>query len=185
MLLLTVVGVIILVVVNFFVWRGYSDKQAQAEALKIELQQVTQKVSQTTTPPSDLSVMLASANSDLEEALKVFPANVDKNDVVDFILNTAVDCRVLVLPLVLEGEDSSGVGQSKVLKYSGTVSGNLSHVTAFMTKLHNDKYPSMIITNCTVQRITSWDNTSPGEDINVSVGFHVALYISSAKGEKG
>ena len=48
------IALVLIIVVNIIVWRKYSDKQAQVETLKVEVQQVNQQISQAAEPPSDL-----------------------------------------------------------------------------------------------------------------------------------
>jgi hypothetical protein len=178
MLLLGVIALVAIIVANVIVWRNYSDKQAQVETLKAEVQQVTQKITPAAQPPSDLESKLETAKDDLAKALLIFPANVDRNDVVEFILSTAEECQVQLVPLMAELGASGSTGSFNVLRYSGTVSGSLSQVSSFMTRLHNDKYPTMIITDCTVQRTSVKDVTIPNNDIGVTVNFSVTLYTA-------
>jgi outer membrane murein-binding lipoprotein Lpp len=183
MMLLGAIALVIIIVANVIVWRSYLDMQAQVEALKTEVQQVNEQVAQAAAPPSGLESKLEIAKGELANALQVFPGNIDKNDIVDFILNTAQECQVQIVPLVAEGVGTGSDGQSSnTLKYHGTVTGSLSRVSSFMTKLHNGKYPTMIITECTVQRVTVQDNSISDNDIAVTVDFDITLYASSIKG---
>jgi hypothetical protein len=184
MLLLGAVGLVIIIVVNIVVWRGYFDKQAQASALNDEVQRVNDLIALAAEPPSELEQRLAAAQVELENTLTVFPENVDRNDVFDFILNTADECHVNIIPLVSEGDESGGAGKSyKVLKYHGTISGSLGNVCSFMTKLHNTKYPTMIINSCVVQRATQEGNASTINDVTVVVELNLSLYVSTAQGK--
>jgi hypothetical protein len=183
-MLLGAVALVIVIVVNIVVWRGYFDKQAQAGALNVEVQQVKQLIAQAAEPPSELKSQLAAVQADLENALAVFPENIDRNDIFDFILDTAEECQVQIIPLISEGKESGGTGRSyKVLKYHGTVTGSLGHTSSFMTKLHSGKYSTMIISDCTVQRVSQEGNISSIDDITVVVELNLALYVSSIKGE--
>jgi Tfp pilus assembly protein PilO len=178
---LGLVALAAIIVVNVIIWRSYSDKQAQAGVLEVQAQDVQQQISQVLAPPEDLEARLTEAQSELAEALLVFPAKIDMNDVVDFILTTAEACQVELVPLVAEG---GGTGESYYeLRYSGTVSGSLSQVSNFMTKLHTDKYATMVITECSVQRVAIPDVNRSESDIDVTVNFSVALYVSSIKGK--
>ena len=184
MTLLGVVVLVVVIVVNIVFWRGYFDKQAQAGAIKVEVQQVNQLIAQAAEPPSELQAQLVAVQADLENALAVFPKNIDRNDVIDFILDTAEECQVQILPLVSEGEESGGTGGSyKVLGYHGTVTGSLGHTSSFMTKLHSGKYSTMIITDCAVQWTSQEVNISSIDDITVVVQLNLAFYVSSIKGE--
>ncbi len=183
MLLLGLVLVIILVG-NYIVWRGYFNKQGQVEPLKIELSQVNQQLAQASEIPSGLDDELARVQSELAKALEVFPDNIDRNDVIDFILSTATRCGVTVVPLVADGVELGEVAQaSNTLKYHGTVTGTLGQTSLFMTQLHTAKYPSMIITECSVKRLSSEDENIPTDDISVTIEFKISFYVTSIKGE--
>jgi type II secretory pathway pseudopilin PulG len=185
LMLLGTVALIVIVIANIIVWRGYSDKQAQADALKINVQAINQQIAQASTaPPSDLESQLAEEKNKLADALLVLPENTDRNDVIDFILSTAEGCQVDLVPLVADGGGAGGSGQfSYQLRYHGTIRGTISQVSSFMTKLHTTKYPTMMITECTVQRVNIDDVSTPGNDIAVTVNFNIAFYVSSIKGK--
>jgi len=178
-MLLGIIAIVVLIVANYFIWRNYPDKLAQADTLKTQVELVEEQISQVVTSPSDLESKLEIAKNELTKALQVFPANVDKNDVVDFILTTAEECQVELVPLTAEG---AGVGTYYELRYSATVTGMLSKVSNFMTKLHNSKYPTMVITDCSVLRIGIPDATITLNDFDVTLNFNVTLYVSSIKG---
>ena len=175
----------IILVANMIVWNKYSENQAQVDTLKNEIIQVNQQISQAVEPPSNLESRLEIAKDDLEIAQQVFPENVDRNDVVDFILNTAEECQVQIVPLVSEGWGTETAGQSyTTLKYHGTVTGSLAHATNFMTMLRSGKYPTMMITDCTIKRITGPDISVPESDIEVTIDLVIALYTSSTQGNE-
>jgi hypothetical protein len=180
--LLGVAVLIIVIVVNVVVWRGYFDKQAQAASLKVDVQHVNELIAQAAEPPSELEEQLAAAQAELD-ALTVFPQNVDRNDVFDFILNTADECQVTIIPLVSDGDSAGGAGKSyKILQYHGTVSGSLGNVCNFMTRLHSGQYPTMIITECTIQRVSQTGAVNSINDVTVQVSLNLALYVSTARG---
>ena len=184
LMLLAAVVLVLIIVGNIMVWRGYFDKNSQVESIKIEVSQVSQQLAQASEHPAGLDEELARVQAELAEALAVFPENIDRNDVIDFILSTATRCEVTVVPLVAEGIATGGIGQaSNNLKYHGTVTGTLSRTSLFMTMLHAGKYPSMIITECSVQRISSQGDSIAASDIVVAVDFEISFYVTSIKGE--
>ena len=134
LILLGAIALVVIIAANIVIWRNYSDKQTQVENLKAEVQQVNQKISQAAQPPSDLESKLETAKGDLAKALLIFPANVDRNDVVEFILSTAEECQVQLVPLMAESGASGSTGSFSVLRYSGTVSGSLGKVSSFMNQ---------------------------------------------------
>jgi hypothetical protein len=183
--LLGVAALIAVIVVNVIAWRGYRDKEAQVEVLKNEIVQVNEQISQAEAPPSGLEARLEAAENDLALARQIYPANIDRNDIFDFMLITANECKVDILPLVWDGMDASGKGQSYyVMKYHTTITGGLSQTSEFMTKLHEDKYPTMTITECSVQRMTAPDAAISRDEVKVSIDLSIALYVASVKSSK-
>lgn len=184
-LLLGLVALVIIIVANVIVWRSYNDKQAQVETIKIQVAQVNQQVADTPQPPSGLESQLATAKDELAAALLYFPGNIDRNDVFDFIINTADECKVAIVPLVADGTWTDASGQSaNVLRYHGTVSGNLSQTSEFMTRLQNGRFPTMIITECSVKRVIIEGEPFSRDEMEVTVNFEIALYVSSVKGHE-
>jgi hypothetical protein len=177
---LWVIGIIAIIVANAFIWKNYFGDKSQIEVLENEIALVNQQIAQAAQPPSNLESELEKAEDDLATALQVFPANIDKTDVIDFIINTAEVCDVQVIPLMSEGLEISDIGQSyTILKYSGTVIGKLNNATNFITMLLNGDYSTIIITDCTVERITELDSDISGSDIEVAIDLSFALYATS------
>ncbi len=177
---LWVLGIIAIIVANFIIWKGYFGEKSQIEVLENEIALVNQQISQADQPPANLESELEKTQDDLAEALQIFPSNVDKTDVIDFIIKTAEACDVLVVPLMSEGLETSNIGQSYViLKYSGTVIGKLNNATNFITMLRNGDYSTIIITECTVERTTQLESDVSGSEIEVTIDLSFALYATS------
>lgn len=181
---ITTFGVIVLiaiiVVANIIVWKNHLDKRAQIDALNNEISRVYQRVKETPQPPEGLEARLETAKAELAAAQKALPDAVRRNDVIDYILSTAEECQVQIIPLVSEGWVTENTGQSyRVLKLHGTVTGSLEHATDFMTRLRDSKYPTMTITECTVERLNGPDISNPENGMQVAVNLNIALYTYS------
>lgn len=177
---LWVVGIIAIIVVNIIVWRSYFGNKSEIDVLNNEITLVNQQIAQAAQPSANLESELVKAQSDLAAALQVFPENVDKTDVIDFVVTTAETCDVQVIPLMSEGLETSNSGQSYVvLQYSGTVIGKLNNATNFITMLRNGDYATIIITECTVERISSLDSDVSGGEIEVTIELAFELYATS------
>ena len=180
---LTSFGVMVLVVViaaNFVMWKNNRDKQVQIDVLNNEISQVQQKIQGTPGPPSDLDSRLAAAKAGLVEAQNALPNAVNRNDVIDYIIAVADECQVQVVPLVVEGWVPEKAGQSyQVFRFSGTVTGILENATNFMTRLQKSKFPTLIITDCTVNKIGSTDFSRPENSTLVTMKLSIAIYIAS------
>jgi hypothetical protein len=182
---LGVIAFIAIIVVNIIMWKGYFAEKSQIDVLKDEVAQVNQQASHVARPPSGLESKLLEAQNNLTEALKVFPANVDRNDVVDFILNTANTCHVNMMPLISDGWETESMGKSYLaLKYHGTVTGTLMNATNFITLLRNSDYPTMIITGCNVERASGLFMDIPDSNIEVIIDLSLALYSASIQVDK-
>lgn len=182
-MLLGVAVLIIVIVVNVVVWQGYSDKQTQAASLEHEVLQVNELIAKAAAPPSGLEEQLAAAQAELATALAVFPKNVDRNDVYDFIVSTADECHVMVIPLATDADLDGGAGKSyKILQYHGSVSGSLGNVCNFMNKLRSGRYPTLMITECTVQHALQEGAVNSINDITVQVSLNLQLYVTSVRG---
>ena len=177
---LAVIALIAIIIANFIVWKNYFGENSGIDALKSEVIAVGQQILEAEQPPSGLETKLQQATDNLTAALQGFPVNVDRNDVVDFILNTAEACDVQVLPLVSEGIGASYSGQSDlILRYSSTVTGKLNNATNFITMLRNGDYPTMVITECSVERVSGLDIDVSDSDLEVTIEISFALYTAS------
>jgi hypothetical protein len=176
------VGVLIAVIVaNIILWRGYFDGQSELDMLKGEIEAVNLQISQAVEPPANLESELEEAENDLTLALQVFPEDVDRNDVVDFILNTAETCNVQVIPLVFDGWQVKRIGQSYMaLKYQGTIIGKMSDAANFITMLCNSDYPTLTITECSVERTSALVITIPDSEVGVTIDIEITLFTYSA-----
>ena len=172
--LIGAMALIFIIVANLVIWNNHLGKQSQVDALTLELNQVNQQISQSPDPAANLESRLQAAKADLATAQEVFPSDVSRNDIIDFILNIAEASQVEILPLVSEGSVAASGGQPYiVMKFRGTVTGSLEHANDFMTRLHNGKYPTLMITGCTVQSISGQDIAVPDNDIQVTVSNRV------------
>jgi hypothetical protein len=182
---LWVVGIIAIIVVNIIIWKNYFGDKSEIEALNSEIALVEQQIAQAAQPSTNLESELVKAQRDLAAALEVFPENIDKTDVIDFVITTAEMCDVQVIPLISEGLKMSNTGQSyMVLQYSGTVIGKLNNATNFITMLRNGDYSTIVITECTVERMTAVDSDISGGEIEVTIDITFELYATSVLEDK-
>jgi hypothetical protein len=182
---LWVVGIIAIIVVNIIIWKNYFGDKSEIEALNSEIALVEQQIAQAAQPSTNLESELVKAQRDLAAALEVFPENIDKTDVIDFVITTAEICDVQVIPLISEGLKMSNTGQSyMVLQYSGTVIGKLNNATNFITMLRNGDYSTIVITECTVERMTAVDSDISGGEIEVTIDITFELYATSVLEDK-
>ena len=186
---LTSIGVILLAIViaaNGILLRNNEGKRVQIDDLNSEISQVQQNIAGTPQAPDDLESRLAAVEAELAAAKNTFPSAVNRNDVIDYIINVAAECRVQVIPLVVMGWAPGNTGQSyRILRFSTTVIGHLEDTNAFMTRLQKGEYPTLIITECTVQRVEDVDVSDPERNAQVMVDLSIALYVSSPTADGG
>jgi septal ring factor EnvC (AmiA/AmiB activator) len=183
MISLTAFGVIVLVVViaaNVVVWKNNRDKQSQIAGLQSEISQVQQKIKASPATPADLDARLAVAQAALAEAQNVLPGTISRNDVIDYILNTGAQSQVQVVPLVSAGLAPGNAKQSyRVFTFTATITGTLENAMDFMTRLQGDKFPTLVITDCSVTKIEATDFARPEKSTHVTVSLSIAVYIAS------
>ncbi len=180
---ITSIGLIVLVIIvvaNIVVWKDHLGERAQIDVLNNEISHVHQRIGETPQPPQNLEVKLETVKAELAAVQNVFPGTVNRNDVIDYIIDVAEECQVQVVPLISQGWVTENAGQSyRVLKLSGTVTGSLEQATNFISKLQGSKYPTMTITELTVQRLDGLDISNLEDNIQVAVNMNIALYAYS------
>lgn len=175
-----VIALIAIIVANAVVWAGYRGKCAEVSSLTDEISRVYQSIKETPRPPEGLEARLETAKTELAAAKKALPDAVRRNDVIDYILSTAEECQVQIIPLVSEGWVTDNSHQSyRILKLNGTVTGSLEQATNFISELQDGKYPTMTITELTVERLSGPDISNSENSVQVSVSLSIVLYIYS------
>ncbi len=186
---LNAVGLIVLVVLaaaNFYVWRANTAGEAQIAELNSKIGATRQQIDQIAEPADDLAARLEEVKAELAATRLDFPSTVDRNEVIDYILDVAGACKVQILPLVSNGWMSQNIGQSyNVLIINATAEGSLKAVEAFLNSLQSGEYPTLTIPECTITR-TSIEEISAGENrIYVNVNMRIGIYTCSTAPEEG
>jgi hypothetical protein len=171
LLLGVLVGVIL-------VWHDHLSRCAEASALAGQIAEINQKIADTPAPPSDLAAGLAAARAGLAEAEAALPASIERNDVVDYIINLADKYRVEAIPLIVEGWSPESPGSPyNILKLNVTATGRLDGVTGLLAALQASEYPSLTISDLSITRVDSPDNSNGfGDATLVAAGMNIALY---------
>ena len=187
-LTLTSVGVILLVIIvaaNIYLWKNQAGNRVQIDNFENQISLVQQKIGEMPEPADDLESRLEKVKAELAAAQEGFPGTVDRNEVLDYILNVAEECRVQIVPLVSDGWVIENIGQSyRVLKISGTISGSLENANSFITSLQNGKYPTLTISEFAVQRTDGSEVSVSESEMQVVVDLKIALYTFSPAAEE-
>jgi len=185
---LTSLGVIVLVaviVVNILMWQNNQGKRTQIDSLKNEVSQVNQKTQQVPAPATDLDARLAAAKAALAKAQKALPGDVNANDIIGYIIDTADKCQVQAVPVASQAAAPPGSGQSYVAyDFSVTVSGSLENAMAFMNSLQGSEFPTLKITDCNVDKIEGTDFARAESGTQVTLTLSIAVYVASPAGEE-
>jgi hypothetical protein len=169
-----------IVVANVFVWRDHFGNRAQADTLLGQIAAVDQKNAGVPAPPVDLDVRLDAAQETLAAAETALPAAINRNDVIDYIIDLANDCGVEAVPLIIEGWAPESPGSPyTVLKLDVTLTGSLAGVTAMIAGLQDSIYGSLTVTNLNVNFQGKTTSSGFSDDTPVTAGMNIVLYASS------
>jgi hypothetical protein len=168
---------VIVIAANFYVWQARAADEAQMASLSANLAAVQQKINNVTEPANDLAARLAAAQAAYAATQTGFSTVVDRNEVVDYLLDVAEENSVEILPLTSEGWKTEQNGQKyNVLSITATVSGSLENVLNLIDSLHHGKYPTLAISNCIIHRENTSSPGFPGEDMQVKVDISIGIY---------
>jgi len=185
---LNTIGLILLVVIvaaNIYVWRNNTAGKIEAATLNGNITAVRQQITAVTEPASDLESQLETLQTKLAAAQTGFPGTVDRNEVIDYILDTAKQYQVQVLPLVSDGWGVENIGQAyNVLSITATAEGSLKDVKSLIAALQTGPYPTLTISDCVVDRVSLTTLEAPGDDLQVSVKMKIGIYTFTPAPEK-
>jgi hypothetical protein len=177
---LNTLGIILLIVLaaaNFYVLQAKNSSKSQIDYLITNTNMVLQQTARLEQPPDDLKSRLEAVKDEFAAIQADFPNTVDRNEVIDYILEVAGECGVQILPLISDGWTEQALGQSyNVLTVSATAEGNLGDVKKFMTNLQNGKYSTLTIPQCVVARGSAPGIPADSDAIYVSVNMRIGIY---------
>ena len=177
------VGLILLVALlaaNFYVWKAKTASETQLAALKGDIGSVEQQIKEMPEPADDLESRLEKIKTGLAAVQEGFPATVDRNEVIDYLLKVAVECNVQILPLVSEGWMTQEIGQSyNVLSMTAAAEGSLTNVKRLITTLTNGQYPTLTISDFVVERTGDQDISVTEDEMQVRIGLRIGIFTFS------
>jgi Tfp pilus assembly protein PilO len=183
-----VAALIIIIAANAFVWKNRLDKGSEILSLTGEMTQVSREIKNVPQPAADLSERLIEARADLEAAQAAFPAQFNRNDIIDYITSLSRDCQVEVLPISSQGWSVDKANLSyPVLKLSATVTGNFTQVNNFISSLQHGRYFTLLIPNISLSRQSPFDGSANFSSDNTSVTgkLSISIYARPAAVVKG
>lgn len=172
--LFLLIGVIL---ANLYIWRSRTAGAAEIISMNNEVAVVNQQVDAYKVPPADLESRLKKLKADLAAAQKGFPATVDRNAVIDYILKTAEKCEVAILPLASEGWKAESIGQSyNVLSITAIAEGSMAKVKEFLIELQSGPYPTLTIPGCDIRRTGVPVIAETEDEMQVQAGLRISIY---------
>lgn len=186
---LNTVGLLLLVVMAvafFYLWQAKTDAIARVATLTDNVTGTQLIESNLAVPAVGLEAKLEDVKAELAAAGTGFPLNVDRNEVIDYILNMADDYNIQILPLVSDGWSKLTAGtEYQVLSITATAQGSLKDVESFMTDLQAGRYPTLVITGFSVARINTAAPAFPGDEMPVTVNMNIGIYTVPLKEAEG
>jgi hypothetical protein len=173
------VALVALVITNIVVWVNHHNKRSEADSLRAEIISINEEIQQMTLPENDLEEAIESTKEALTAATENFPISLNRNEVMDFILDIAESCGVQVMPLVSEGWSDEEAGTAyRVLGFNGTVTGSMNEITNFIYELQNSSYETLTIRDVIITSQTDPHTENPTyyNDVPVSVRLSIAVY---------
>ena len=177
--LIIVAALIIVIAANALVWKNRLDKGSEINLLTGEIARVSREIKNSPDPPADLQSRLAAARADLTAAQTAFPAQFNRNDIIDYIINLSRECQVEVLPISSQGWVAEKASQSyPVLKLNATLTGSFAQANEFIDKLKNGKYGTLLIPEISFTRLSSPDSSGvfSGEQTMVTARLSISIY---------
>ena len=175
---LTVVHIVI-VIASITLWVNHFGKRSQADSLITEITRINEETKQLVTPPDYLDREIKLARAALAAATDNFPVSLNRNQVMDFLLDMADSCGVQVIPLVSEDWSDEEAGVSyHVLGFNGTITGSMNDIANFIYELQNSSYETLTIRNVAITNQVGLYPVNPTyyNDVPVTVSLSIAIY---------
>ena len=170
----------VLVVASFYVWQAGNKVRARVEAVSANVTAVMAQTRTIAEPSANLTVRLDAAKTALASAQAGVPSSIDRNALIDFILKSASDYNIQVLPINTDGLVTQNFGLDyQVLKLSVTAQGILKDVESFIKGLQAGAYSSLVVSSFTITRQAHGVSGFPGDEMNVSANIKISVYAAS------
>lgn len=174
----------IVVAANFYVWKARVADEAQNVSLTGNLAALQQQIDKMPEGSAYLTAQLEAAQTAYDATQTGFPTEVDRNEVMDYLIDIAAENGVQILPLTSEGWRTEQKGQAyTVLTIKASVYGRLDNVLSLIDNLHHGKYSTLAITDCNIKRDVSASPGFPGEEMVVSADISLGIYTIVPEGD--
>jgi hypothetical protein len=176
---------VIIGVAYFYVWQARTNVATQVQALSANLTVAQLQINAIKAPADSLESKLEAINTELAAAQAGFPNTLERNEVIDYLLDVADDYNISILPLNSNGWSEQNIGlQYRVLKMTAIARGSLKDVEDFMIGLQAGRYTTLVITGCNVERTNTGSSDFPRDEMPVKVNIEISVYtVVSQPGE--
>ena len=144
---------------------AFDGSHPEHEQLSLQIDTAKKELQNMHGPSEELEQQLA----ELEEAKSVeqnkIPAEIDDGQLIRFVLQIAQDCNVKAIPLVTRPLTSINVENNiySVLQLNVNISGEFDDCVAFINRLENSSFGSLIIEQITISADNDFAEGSPDE----------------------
>jgi hypothetical protein len=185
---LNAVGLILLVIIGaayYCLWQARAGTEAQIADLSDNLTVDQMQIRAIKAPAEGLQAQLDTVQAELTAVKAGFPNTLDRNEVLDYLLDVAADHHIDILPVVSDGWTAVNLGQPyRVLKIGALAQGSLKDVENFMTTIQTGRYPTLVITGCQISRTDAASAGFPRDEMPVKVDMEIGVYtVASTSGE--
>jgi hypothetical protein len=130
-----------------------------------------------TVPADNLTAKLEEVKAALAATQTGFPNTIDRNKIIDYLLDLADEYRIQILPLESDGWNVVNIGQDyRVLRMGIIADGSLKDVEAFIIGLQTGRYPTLVVSDFTIGRDVVASPGFPGDEMQVSVNLRIGIY---------
>jgi hypothetical protein len=178
--LLTVVLVLCLLAIYYFIGTDYRKQRRENAALASQISGATEQLAQIPPPPADLAQRQAVATADLQAALNVFPAQLNSTRLVDGILKLAEASGVRAIPVITQPWTAVSVNGTDypVFRLNIDVKGTYAQVAVFISLLENSEPATLVIEDLTMERVegSSASENDTTDAVPVDAVLNIAVY---------
>jgi Tfp pilus assembly protein PilO len=153
-LVILIVAMLALFGVYYFLGTGLIKQRHSNETLAGQLAKKSEELAQTLKPSQDLDARLDEAEQNLADAIGAIPSDLNSTLVINDILKLAEACQVNAIPLTA-GPWTEGNAGYRMFSITMSLTGDFTQVYAFLDRLENVEFKTIIIQGLSVSQGTS------------------------------
>jgi hypothetical protein len=186
--ILIIIGLAALIAVlalNVVVWKSNRASKLQIADLNGQISQVEQQVSKVPAVSPDTNNELAAAQDALNAAKTTLPNDINRNDIIDYIIAIAAQCGVKAIPLAVEETiPGKSIRTYNELNIVVTITGTLGNAEDFMKLVQGGEFPTLVITSSSITKTELNDFIRSESDTMVTMRLGIVAYSSLSLSEE-